>query len=199
MDKLKIIIKNNKKSIIFLFILTAIALITGSIFSLMLNNNDKQLVSESITNFLNNINNVNYTETLKSATLEQSLLIFFIWLLGFSIIGIPIILFSFFVKVFTLGFSICSIITIYKAKGILIALFYIFPHHILNIINYAFLTIISLKVSFSLLYAIFKRRKMDFKPIMNKYLISLLISIILSMLAIVLEVYLMPNLMGLIR
>ncbi len=199
MDKLKIIIKNNKKSIIFLFILTAIALITGSIFSLMLNNNDKQLVSESITNFLNNINNVNYIETLKSATLEQSLLIFFIWLLGFSIIGIPIILFSFFVKVFTLGFSICSIITIYKAKGILIALFYIFPHHILNIINYAFLTIISLKVSFSLLYAIFKRRKMDFKPIMNKYLISLLISIILSMLAIVLEVYLMPNLMGLIR
>lgn len=198
MDKLKTIIKNNRRSIIFLFILIAIALITGSIFSLMLNDNDKKIVSDSITNFFSNINSLNYIDTLKSAIVENGLFIFFIWILGFSIIGIPIILFSFFLKIFALGFSICNIITIYKTKGILLALFYIFPHHVINIVNYSLLTIVSLKVSISLLYAVFKRRKLDFKPIMNKYLIILGISIILALIATLLEIYLMPILIGIV-
>lgn len=198
MDKLKTIVKNNKRSIIFLFILIIIALITGSVFSLMLNNNDTQLVNESITNFFNNINSLDYLATLKSGLVETLLFIIIIWLLGLSVIGIPIILFSFFFKIFTLGFSICSIITIYKTKGIVLSFFYIFPHHIINIIVYSILTIISLKVSISLLYAVFKRKKLDFKPIMNKYLICLLVSIIFSSLAVVLEVYVMPILVGMI-
>lgn len=198
MDKLKTIIKNNRRSIIFLFILIAIALITGSIFSLMLNDNDKKIVSDAITNFFSNINSLNYIDTLKSAIVENGLFIFFIWILGFSIIGIPIILFSFFLKIFALGFSICNIITIYKTKGILLALFYIFPHHVINIVNYSLLTIVSLKVSISLLYAVFKRRKLDFKPIMNKYLIILGISIILALIATLLEIYLMPILIGIV-
>ena len=198
MDKLKTIIKNNRRSIIFLFILIAIALITGSIFSLMLTDNDKKIVSDAITNFFSNINSLNYIDTLKSAIVENGLFIFFIWILGFSIIGIPIILFSFFLKIFALGFSICNIITIYKTKGILLALFYIFPHHVINIVNYSLLTIVSLKVSISLLYAVFKRRKLDFKPIMNKYLIILGISIILALIATLLEIYLMPILIGIV-
>ena len=198
MDKLKTIIKDNRRSIIFLFILIAIALISGSIFSLMLNDNDKKIVSDSINNFFGSINSLNYIDTLKSATIEEGLFIFIIWLLGFSIIGIPIILFSFFLKIFSLGFSICNIIIIYKTKGILLALFYIFPHHIISIINYGLLTIVSLKVSISLLYAIFKRKKIDFKPIMNKYLIILGISVVLSIISILLEIYLMPILIGIV-
>ena len=53
MDKLKQIIKSNKKSIIFLFILMLISLISGSIFNIILNDTDKQLVQESIQKFLN--------------------------------------------------------------------------------------------------------------------------------------------------
>ena len=164
----------------------------------MLNDNDKKIVSDAITNFFSNINSLNYIDTLKSAIVENGLFIFFIWILGFSIIGIPIILFSFFLKIFALGFSICNIITIYKTKGILLALFYIFPHHVINIVNYSLLTIVSLKVSISLLYAVFKRRKLDFKPIMNKYLIILGISIILALIATLLEIYLMPILIGIV-
>lgn len=192
MDKLKQIIKRNKKSIIFLFILTIIALITGSLFGVILNDADKQIVQESINQFLTNSNKLNYIGALKTGTINQTIFIIIIWLLGFSIIGIPIILFSFFLKVFVLGFSITSLITIKGTRGCLISLAYIFPHHVLNIVNYTFLTIISLKVSFSLLYAIIKRKKIDFKPIINKYLLSLLISLILGLIAVLLEVYLMP-------
>ena len=98
MDKLKQIIRNNKKSIIFLFILIVIALLTGSFFNIILNEADKKLVQESINTFLNNLDKLNYLETLKTGLLNQSLFILIIWLLGFSIIGIPIILFSFLKK-----------------------------------------------------------------------------------------------------
>lgn len=198
MDKLKQIIKNNKKGIIFLFILIIIALLSGSLFNIILNDSDKQIVQESINQFITNLTNLNYIETLKTGIINQSSFLIVIWLLGFSIIGIPIILFSFFCKIFVLGFSIASIISIYGFKGCLIALTYIFPHHILNIINYAFLTIISLKVSFSLLYAILRKRKLDFKPIMNSYLLSLGISLVLGFISILFEVYLMPILVNLV-
>ena len=195
MDKFKQIIKSNKKSITFLFILMIIALISGSIFNIILNNSDKQLVQDSLNNFFTNLNKLDYINTLKTGLLNQSIFIVIIWLLGFSIIGIPIILFSFFSKIFVLGFSISSLITVYGGKGIIYALLYIFPHHIINIINYGFITIISLKVSLSLLYAIIKRRKIDFNPIMNQYLLSLGISLILGLISVLLEIYLMPFLL----
>lgn len=198
MDKLKQIIKSNKKSIIFLFILMIIALISGSIFNIILNDADKQLVQESIEIFLNSFTTLNTTETLKTGIINQFIFITVIWLLGFSIIGIPIILFSFFCKIFVLGFSISSFISIYNLKGCLLSLTYVFPHHIINIINYGFLTIISLKVSFSLLHAIVKKRKIDFKPIINQYLLSLGLSLILGLFSTLLEVYLMPILVNLV-
>lgn len=198
MDKLKQIIKSNKKSIVFLLILMIIALISGSIFNIILNDSDKQLVQESIQKFLNSFSELNTIETLKTGVISQSIFIVILWLLGFSIIGIPIILFSFFCKIFIIGFSISSFVSMYNFKGCLLSLTYIFPHHIINIINYGFLTIISLKVSFSLLHAIVRQRKIDFKPIINQYLLSLGVSLILGLFSIALEVYLMPILVNLV-
>lgn len=198
MDKLKNIINRNKKIIFFLVVLLITALISGSLFCIILNDADKQLVTESITKFLENIKTPNYIDALKQGLINNSIYVTVIWLLGFSIIGIPIILFSFFVKVFILGFSIANFISIYGLKGILYSLVYIFPHHILNIFNYMFLTIVTLKVSFSLVYAIFKKKKIDFKPIMNRYFIYLGIGLLLMLISTLLEVYLMPIFMKLI-
>lgn len=198
MDKLKQIIKRNKKSIIFLSVIILIALVSGSIFCIMLNENDKLLVEQYISEFMTNIKMPNYLQALKTGLISESIFIILNWLLGFSIIGIIIVLFSFFVKVFVLGFSIANIITIYHTKGILISLFYIFPHHIINVINYMFLTIYSVKVSIALLYSVIKKEKLDFKPIMNRYLWLLLTSFILGIISVLLEVYLSPNLINLI-
>ena len=198
MDKLKNIMNRNKKIIFFLIILLVVALISGSLFCIILNDVDKQLVIESIAKFLENIKKPDYITTLKQGLINNSIYITVIWLLGFSIIGIPIILFSFFLKVFVLGFSIANFISIYGLKGIVYSLAYIFPHHILNIINYIFLSIVTLKVSFSLMYAIFKKKKIDFKPIMNHYFIYLAIGLGMMLVSTLLEVYLMPLLMRLL-
>ena len=194
MDKLKLSIKHNKKLLVFLSILGIIGIAAGSVFNIMLNESDKVLVSNYITNFFDNIanNTLDNVSALKNGFISEISYILIIWLLGISIIGIPIILFMYFSKFFILGFSISSIISNYGFKGCLLSLSYIFPHKIINIIIYTILTLFTLKVSGKILYSIIRREKLDFKIVLNKYLIILLTSIITIVLTILFEVFITP-------
>ena len=116
LDKLRNIIKINKKTLLFFTILLIIGIITGSIFMAILNETDKKLVIDYFNNFISNIENnkLNFFEALKNGLFNNMLYILIIWLLGISVIGIPIVIIMFFIKSFTLGFSISSIIFNYK-------------------------------------------------------------------------------------
>lgn len=199
-DKFKLIIKRNKKTLFFLGILATIAIIFGSLFMIILNDGDKSLVTEYITNFFENIktNNLDYIQALKNGSINMFSYILIVWLLGISIIGLPIIIFMYFSKLFVVGFSISSIITNYGFKGCLLSFAYIFPHYIVYIIIYTILTLYSIKLSLKILFSIIKKDKLDFKPIINKYLIVLLISIVCCALALLFEVFLTPKFINLV-
>ncbi len=200
MDKFKVKVTNKKQIITFLVVLFIVGLIAGSLFTIILNENDANMVKESINSFINNIKNnkLNYNSALINSCTSNILSILLIWLLGISIIGIPIIVFLYFSKSFMLGFSISSIISIYKTKGFFIALGYVFPAHIISILVYTLLLIYALRMSLYLLKAILFRKTIDFKIIIKRYLLILLICIIGSVIASLLEVYLMPNLIKII-
>lgn len=195
MDKFKSNIKYNKKLIVFLIVLGIIALTSGSIFIVMLNSNDKQLTVDYINNFMNNLanNKLDYIGALQNGFLTYLSFIIIIWLLGMSVIGIPVILFMYFSKIFVLGFSISAIISNYGLKGCLLSLSYIFPHQIINIIIYTILTLYALKVAGKILYSIIKKEKLDFKVILHNYLYVLLGTICASILMILFEVYITPK------
>ena len=120
--------------------------------------------------------------------------------LGFSIIGIPIVIFMYFSKVFILGFSLSSFILQYKFKGLLLALIYFFPHHVVNILAYTLIMIYSLKISFILINSIIKKKTISFKAIMNRYLIVFAVSIGMVIVASLYECFVVPflikNLIG---
>ena len=199
-DKFKITIKHNKKVIFFLGIIAVIAIIFGSLFSVMLNESDKNLTLEYINNFFENIknNNLNYILALKNGSISSLVFILIVWLLGVSIIGMPIVLFMYFSKFFVIGFSISSIIKGYGLKGCLLSFAYIFPHHIIYIIVYTILTVYSIKMSIKLISTIIKKDKIDFKPIINKYLLVLLLSVIIAVLTLLFEVFITPKFINLI-
>lgn len=199
-DKFKITIKHNKKVIFFLGIIAVIAIIFGSLFSVMLNESDKNLTLEYINNFFENIknNNLNYILALKNGSISSLGFILIVWLLGVSIIGMPIVLFMYFSKFFVIGFSISSIIKGYGLKGCLLSFAYIFPHHIIYIIVYTILTVYSIKMSIKLISTIIKKDKIDFKPIVNKYLLVLLLSVIIAVLTLLFEVFITPKFINLI-
>lgn len=197
LDKLKSIFIINKQIVIFLLGLSIIAVIAGAFYITILNKTDHSLIEESISGFFNNINNnkLNYGLSFKNAILNNIGFILLIWLLGISVIGIPIIIFLFFSKVFTLGFSISSIIFNYKLKGTLLSLFYVFPHHIINIYIYIVLIAYAISLSLKIIDSIIKRKIIDFKLVMNKYLYVLLISFIVIIITTLLEVFMVPSLM----
>lgn len=194
MDKLKLRLKRNKKLLVFIIALGITGIITGSIFSIMLNEADKTLVSDYITNFFESIRNntLDNVFALKNGLTSEISYILITWLLGISVIGIPIILFMYFSEFFVLGFSISSIISNYGFKGCLLSLSYVFPHKIINVIAYTLLTLFTLKVSGKILYTIIRREKLDFKIVLNKYLIILLVSIGIVILTTLFEVFITP-------
>lgn len=202
MDKLKTKTTSNKKIIVFLVGLFLIGLIAGSIFITIISKSDQALVKEYIKEFVNKAdkNKLNYLEALKNASLSNGLFIVIVWLLGFSIIGIPIVIFMYFSKAFILGFSLSSFILQYKFKGLLLALIYFFPHHVVNILAYTLILIYSLKISFILINSIIKKKTISFKAIMNRYLIVFAVSIGMVIVASLYECFVVPflirNLIG---
>lgn len=202
MDKLKNKTTSNKKIIVFLVGLFLIGLIAGSIFITIISKSDQALVKEYIKEFVNKAdkNKLNYLEALKNASLSNGLFIVIVWLLGFSIIGIPIVIFMYFSKAFILGFSLSSFILQYKFKGLLLVLIYFFPHHVVNILAYTLILIYSLKISFILVNSIIKKKTISFKAIMNRYLIVFAVSIGMVIVASLYECFVVPflirNLIG---
>ena len=194
MDKLKKEIRFNRNIFIFLTILMIIAIISGSLFSLVINSSDKKQVAEYLNNFFNNLSleKLNYINILINSISGNLFLDIIIWLLGFSIIGIPVIIFIYFSKIFSIGFTFSNLIINYKIKGLLYSIFYLIPYGLLIIISYVILINYALSVSCKLFSSIVKKKSIDFKPIITKYLKALLVAIIFIVLASLTECFIMP-------
>ena len=188
---LKEYFKVNKKMFLFFEILLLIGVLSGSIFSLTLNETDAVLVSEYLNNFIESISNNSYKEALLNAVLSNSLILTIIFLLGFSVIGIPFVILIFFYKAFIIGFSFASIILNFKSKGILLSFFYIFPHHALNLLVLMVLIIYSVLISLNLIRAIISKTNINTNNI--KYLKLYLLSMAISFLSSLYESILMPK------
>ena len=198
MDKLKI--KINKKIFVFLFVLMLIGIIAGSIFTTILNSSDKKLVVDHLNDFINNINNnkLDYLFSLKSNLITNIGYVMLIWLLGISVIGLPIIIIMFFTKCFILGFSVGSVLITFKLKGIVVSLVYVFPGQVISLLFLLLLMMYSMSFTFRMLYAILKKKSLDFKLIINKYFKILLIVLGVVILMSLYDTYLMPRLIKLL-
>lgn len=197
MDKLKSKIKTSKKFTIFLFALALIGVVLGSFFITMLASSDKTLVKEYLDQYTGVIKTgkVNYFSIFLSSFLNSGLTFLAIWMLGISVVGIPIILFLFFCKAFTLGFSIGSILYVYKWKGMMLSFFYVFPHQVILLLAYGILMIYALSVSMKMIEAVAKKKSIDFRHIMEKYSIVLGISMLLLLITSFYETFAMQNVM----
>lgn len=196
MDKLKFQVKIDKKLLIFLTILLLVGIAFGSIFVSILDNSDKTLVNEHLNNFINSIetDKLDYFQALKSNLITNISFVIVIWLLGISIIGLPIILIMFFSKTFILGFSVGAILSVFKTKGLLFSLVHIFPGQVISLLLYLLLTMYAMSFSFKLIYVIFKKKTLDFKIVMNKYFKILLLVLTIVILMNLYDTYLMPKL-----
>ena len=195
LDKLINNIKFDKKYVFFCIILIILGIITGSLFIVILNNSDKNIVIEYITSFIENINNVSI---LKNTLITNYICIFILIIIGYSCFLFPINILILFYKSFVIGFTISSFILTYKFKGILLATVYIIPHLIINILIFALITAFTLKLSLNMIKYIIKKKDVNIRCYFNKYFSLIFLSIFVITLTSLYESYLMPYLLKLI-
>ena len=161
----------------------------------VLDSTDKSLVKETLEGFLSHIEPNNYIRYLTNNLVINILSILLIWALGLSIIGLPIVILFVFLKSFIVSFSLSSFIANYKMKGTVLGLIYNFPHHFINLVVFLYLGVYAIRVSGLLFNSIVKRKSIDFKTIMNRYLLVLLISILIIVVMTIFETFLTPYLL----
>ncbi|MBE6144295.1 MAG: stage II sporulation protein M [Firmicutes bacterium] len=200
MDKLLNKIKINKKIFVFLLVLSTVALISGSILVVMLDKTDKTTITSYLNEFITNIeqNKIEYIGVFKSTLITNIFLVLSIWLLGISVIGLPIIVFLYFAQIFTFGFALASIILKFKLKGTIFAFIYTFPSYLIYIFVLLILTSYALLLSLKFINTILKKKQIDFKPIFNRYGLILVISLIITCITSLYEVFVFPNIIKLI-
>ena len=196
MDKLKNIFKVNNRVFVFLLCIAILGILFGSILPIFLNVDDKRMVSEYLLSFSSYIkSNFDFLMFLKNGLLSDSLFLIIIWLLGVSIIGVPIILLLFFYKCFVIGFSMSSIIINYGFKGILFSFIYIFPHRVISVFLYIVLSSFSLLFSIKLLFFILRKTDFNIRVSFRKYLCVFLICFFVDFLMVLYESFVNPHLL----
>lgn len=193
-DKTFTKIHTNKRMLVFLFTLLFMAVLFGSFFATKLGQNDLNEIKTSLESFF----------TMTKQDQLQPIQAFFqtfganisfaiaIWILGISVIGAPLMIVLFFMKAFTLGFTIASLIKIYHMKGLLYSFIYVFPHQVINLLVFTFFIMFSMSLSITLFQALIKKKTVDFSKIMNRYLFVLVFTIVILIITALLEIYLMP-------
>lgn len=195
-NKIKQTIKN--KSLFRLLILTTISIIFGLIYTAIISKTDKEFINKSLNSFFSNLDKLNYINAFKNCILSNYLLVTIIWLLGMSIIGIPLILLMLVLKSFILGFTISSILYFYKFKGIVICIFYIIPL-ILNLFVTLYLSYYSINFSKNLIGVLFFKKSLGLKIMVKKYLKILLISSIIILISSIIEIFVIPSILNFLQ
>ena len=194
------ILTPNKKINLFVISIIFLGVISGTIFFTTLSDVDKETVITQMQTFFQNTkdNKLDNVQAFKNGLISNYLLVFTIWILGLSIIGTLFNVFLIFIKSFMIGFSLGSILFIYKAKGIIASFIYLFPTQLIFLFVYYLLGIYSLIITFSLIKQIFSSKNINFRKIIKKYLFILLVGIILILFASFCESFVFPALLKLV-
>lgn len=191
----------DKKVNTFIMFIIILGIISGSLFLVVLKDTDHNLVIEKINTFFTNINtnNINNIEAFKNAFIENIIFVILVWILGMSIIGIIINIFMIYLKGFIIGFSLSSFFLVYKYKGLLAALIYVFPTSIINILVCLLLGVYSVLFTINLWKIIFlKEKNYNMKKFIKKYFLLLILCIILILISSLTEGFLVPSLLKLV-
>ena len=193
--KVKNKLYEQKKIYLSIIITIALGIISGIIYNLILSKSDHTLITNQLNSFFDAIkkNDINYIPMLFNSLIGNLSLVILIWLLGISIIGLPLIYILCFGKGFLLSFSIISILTTYKFKGIILAVCYLIPGPIILLLYLIFLGFSSAFFSKKLFSYLFLKQDISLRHSMKRYLQVLLVSVVVAGCCSLFDTFFMPN------
>lgn len=188
-----------KDKSIYLSLLTAllISFIFGMFFITILSSTDKVTLKEYITNFFTSIKQGKIISLYKTL-INNNLGILITSILAFSVVLFPLVIVIIFYKGFTLAFTITSLIYTFKIKGIILAIVYVFPSLIFNLVFYFIMCYYSFKLSLILFNKVINNGTTNINKFLKKYLVIILVCIAFVSLFSLYDTYLLPSLIKLV-
>ena len=188
-----------KDKSIYLSLLTAllISFIFGMFFITILSSTDKVTLKEYITNFFTSIKQGKIISLYKTL-INNNLGILITSILAFSVVLFPLAIVIIFYKGFTLAFTITSLIYTFKIKGIILAIVYVFPSLIFNLVFYFIMCYYSFKLSLILFNKVINNGTTNINKFLKKYLVIILVCISFVSLFSLYDTYLLPSLIKLV-
>jgi len=200
-NRIKSIIFPSKKINFFVITVLFLGVISGAIFSNIIDLNDKKLVIEKIELLISNIDNQNINSLLafRSSILTNLAYSLVIWILGLTIIGVLVNVFILYIKGFIFGFSLSAFIITYSYKGIILSVLYTIFGQLLNLLVIMILCIYSIMFTINLIKQIVKNNhNVNILKFFKNYSLIFLITIIISLVSSLCEAFLFPALVKII-
>ena len=173
-------LKEQKKLYLLLIGLALVSFIFGIIFIFFISKDNVSLINKEIEKYFLS-SNKDYLGLFLKALFNNFIYILIVWLFGISIFGVLISIIIMMFKSFLFGFSFISIISTYGFKGLLIALFHMFPHQLIFLVILLLVTFYASSFSLKLFKHLFLKRPINFRDAMNKYLKILFFSLVVSL------------------
>lgn len=199
--QLKEIIFPNKKINFLVITILLLGVISGSIFTTIIQENDKQIIIDKIQLFISNINNrnINSISVLKNSISINLFYSIIIFILGMTIVGVIINIFILYLKGFIFGFSLSSFILTYNYKGIILSILYTLFGQVLNLLVVAILLIYSMMFIHNYILELKKNKdNTNIRKFYKNYLIIFILSLLISIISSLFESFLFPTLIKLI-
>ncbi len=138
---------------------------------------------------------ISSNEALEIAMFHHMKGIFLVWLLGFTMIGIPCIFFLVFTQGFILGFTVGFFIHEYILQGALFAVMGVLPQQLLFVPSMLFTALCAVSLSILLIRRCMSRTTVQLRSYVVRYLAILPLMLLITFAGILVEVYVSPVLL----
>ncbi len=128
-------LRDNKYTYLSLFVFYIIGIVAGALSVNELDYHQKNEMTAFFNGFLKLLNsdNVNGISLLKISILDSMRIIILFWLLGVTVIGLPVYYLTMGMRGFSTGFSSGIVMGVLGEKGILVSVFCFLPKEILTV------------------------------------------------------------------
>lgn len=167
---------------VYLFILILVA--SGFLMGIFLSNYIDMSDTAHLSSYLTTVNEgVDQYAYFVNQFFLGILFVLFVFLLGTSIIGIPIVSFIAFTKGLQIGFSCALFVYTYQLKGIVGIILTLLPQVVFDLLATFLISASAIQLSMYIIYSCTNREKLDFKKLCNSVLNDVFISFILILIA----------------
>lgn len=201
-ERIMIHAKENTSIYLFVIVLLFMGVIFGAIVVNSLHEELKQDLQFYLNQFFTQVDKDKIGKphvVFRESYFSQLMYIGIIWLLGISIIGLPIILILLFLKGVVVGFTVGFLVDQMGTGGFFLAVVSVLPQNIIVIPIYVLISTIAIGFSIQLIKQLFiKKNTESIFPDLVKYTFIFLLVGIILMLSSAIEGYVSPKLMKIV-